>query len=81
MNSAINGVRTELNDLERRLDTRIDRVEHLAGERSGDGEMDRWPVGPEFILELLEGVQETLEQISCTGGGESGSADTTGDSL
>ena len=53
----------------------------LAGERSGDGEMDRWPGGAEFILELLEGVQETLEQISCTGGGESGSTDTTGDSL
>jgi len=44
----------------------------LAGERSSDGEMDQWPRGPEFILELLEGVQETLRQISCTGSGESG---------
>ena len=46
----------------------------LAGERSSDGEMDQWPQGPEFILELLEDVQETLRQISCTGRDESGSA-------
>ncbi len=30
----------------------------LAGERSADGEMEQWPLGPEVILDELEALQE-----------------------
>ena len=35
----------------------------LAEERSRAGEMDQWPQGPEFILDLLEDVRETWAGI------------------
>ena len=35
----------------------------LAQERSGAGEMDQWPLGPEVILDRLEDVRETWAGI------------------
>ena len=35
----------------------------LAWERSGDGDMDQWPRGPEYILEDLEELQERWAEI------------------
>ena len=35
----------------------------LALERSIDGEMDRWPLGPELILDDLEFLRETWDEI------------------
>ena len=35
----------------------------LAWDRSSDGEMDRWPQGPELILDDLESLQERWAEI------------------
>lgn len=35
----------------------------LALDRSTDGEMDRWPAGPELILDDLEFLRETWDEI------------------